>query len=278
MVATRDRWSELGLLIQSLRTQTHRAWDIIIADESSNPITNCAPVAMILNRIQQEGHRVKILMNNLQGGVCAARNLLIEQNDYDNPLCARLDDDVVIEQDYLEKLVRAINLGYDLVSGVTPHFAYPEWERQSKFVEPIINDIELDAKGNIIKYTDDCGYSYSCDEIENILPATNFRSNAIYKTELHTKYGIRYESNLTKVGFREEAFFSMRAILAGYKIGVVLNAKAFHFQTPSGGCRFDNYGQMVQQDEQTWRNFIKDMFIEHGDFIAEYKRRLQNAN
>ena len=33
-VCTRDRWSELGLLLQSLRTQTYKEWDIFIPSKN----------------------------------------------------------------------------------------------------------------------------------------------------------------------------------------------------------------------------------------------------
>lgn len=271
MVATKDRWSELGTLLQSLRTQTFQDWDIIVADESSNPISNCGFVSMLLNRIQQEGHKCKVLINSTSNGVCAIRNLLIDNNDWDNELCARLDDDVILEPDYLEQCVLGIEFGFDLVSGVTPHIAIPEWKRQTKFVKPFINDIELDKEGNITKYSDDCGYCYIDS---SYITATNFRSNAVYKTKIHKELGIKYETHLSKVGFREEAFFSLRVILAGLKIGVVTSAKAYHYQTPSGGCRVPDYAKCVQQDELSFRKFVKEKFAERGDFISEYKKRV----
>lgn len=271
MVATKDRWSELALLIQSLRTQSYQNWDLIICDESSNPTVNSAFLSMLYARIQQEGHKLKIFTNAMQNGVCFARNLLIDANEFDNKYSARLDDDVILERDYLRNCITVLQKGYHIASGITPHMAMSEWERLPVTVFPIINDIELDKEGNIIKYNDDCGYSYMLSNLEeSILPATNFRSNAVYLSGLD----LRYETNLSKVGFREEAFFSLRAILKGYKIGIHLGAKCYHFQTPSGGCRFPDYAQCVQQDEATFRKWVKDKFEEHGDFITEYRKKV----
>jgi hypothetical protein len=271
MIATRDRHSEIALCIQGLRTQSFQNWDLIIADESQTPIQNCHFLMYLINRIKLEGHKVKLIRNNLLNGVCYIRNLLIKENDFNNTYSARIDDDVILESDYLQKMITGLELGYDIMSGVTPHMASPQWERQPELIGKVINDIELDSNGNISKYNDDCGMCYDTKD-SIILPATNFRSCAVYKSELETD--IKYPDNLSFVGFREELWFSIKAILLNKKIGVDISARAYHFITPSGGCRFPDYPQKVQQDEETTRKWIAQKYNDKGDFIAEYKKRL----
>jgi hypothetical protein len=271
-IATRDRHSEVGFLLQSLRTQSFQAFDIMIADESQTPIQNCYFLNMLFARLQQEGHKIKLIRNDVPKGVCGIRNLLIESNDFDNEYSARFDDDVILEPDYLISMVRGLKMGYDLMSGVTPNMPTAEWERQPEILGNMINKLSLDKDGKIIEYTDDCGYSYETKN-QYILPATNFRSNAVYKAKLEQD-GIRYPDNLSPVGFREELWFSLKAILKGYKLGVDISAKAYHFQTPSGGCRFPDYPQKVQQDQATTEKWIKLMFDDYGDFISAYKKKV----
>ena len=93
-VTSKDRHSELALLIQSLRTQTNKDWDIMILDDASGtPVTACHFLMSLLNRIKLEGHCVQLIRNEMSYGVCRARQLLIDKDEFNNPLTCRLDDD-----------------------------------------------------------------------------------------------------------------------------------------------------------------------------------------
>jgi len=264
-ICTRDRVTELSLLLDSLRHQTEQNFDIFILDDASGtPVLNFHFFVKIMNQLKLEGHKVVVLRNELSQGVCAARQKL---NDYilkhsKNPYIARLDDDVILDPDYLLNLRDVLDEGYDIASGITPVLGSPEFKRETKFVMPIINKHSFDSEGNLIEQRDDCGYSYL---EEGIIPTHQFRSCAMFKREIVEK--IKYEDNLTFVGFREEGFYSFRSILAGYKIGVDVQAKAFHFVAPSGGTRSNEYNQNVQLDDDTFRRWCKKQFEKHGNFL-----------
>lgn len=173
-VATRDRHSEVALLLQSLRTQTFVAWDLMLLDDGSGtPLDSCHFVQSLLNRIRLEGHGVKVLRSDRSDGVCAARNKLIEMDDFDNELVARLDDDVILERDYLNDLFCVLQNGCDLASGVVPLLASPELFRPKTF--EIINQHCFDKSGELVRQDDDCGFRYS---EENVYPTHQFRTNA----------------------------------------------------------------------------------------------------
>ena len=195
-------------------------------------------------------------------GVCHARNICIDNDTFKNPLTLRVDDDVILDVDYLEKLCNVIAKGYDIASGVTPLVVQPEFVRDPARLNGIVNALEWNAEGEVTKFGDDCGMCYNIEK-SVILPADHFRSCALYKTEITDK-GVRYESNLSPVGFREETFFSLRARYLGYKIGVDLSAHAWHFMTPSGGCRYPNYADLVKQDNELFMKWSKAMFKEKG--------------
>ena len=278
-VATRDRHSEVACLLVSLRNQTYQDWDIVIVDESETPLDTHVPSIYLLNRIRQEGHKVYYMRNIMRLGVCHARNICIDQDHFNNPLALRLDDDVVPDIDYIEKLVDVIDKGYDIASGVTPLMSKPEFVRDlSNGFDGIVNRIDVDNEGNITKFCDDCGYSYDIKfkdiiqggyklplkaVLNSVFPAHCFRSCALYKTKI-TKDGLRYETSLSPVSFREESFFSLRARWEGYKIGVDLSAKVWHFITPSGGCRYPNYQELVRQDDESFRKWLKKMIKSKG--------------
>lgn len=261
---TRDRHSELGLLIQSLRTQTYQEWDIMILDDMSGMrITDAGFLMALINRVKLENHKVKLLRNDFSNGVCGARNKLIEEDTYDNELVCRLDDDVILEPDYLERLVKVINQGYDMASGVTPLIAYPEVKRDNKFINKIINEHQFDKEGNLILNNDECGYCYLN---EGVYTTHQFRSNCLYKKSITDK-GVRYPVNLSNTGFREELHFSFQSLILGHTIGVDVQAIVYHFQTPSGGTKQGDYQANVNLDQETTNKWIKKMFNKHGDFL-----------
>ena len=257
-ISSKDRHSELALLLQSLRTQIFQNWNLVILDDNSGtPILSCRFLGILQNMIRMEGHDIKVIRHEKSMGVCYARNLVIEQDIFDTInkilLTLRLDDDVLLEPDYILRLLHVIEEGYDIASGITPTAGMPLVEREIRFVKPIINLHKFDNEGNLILAKDECGYGYIEDEI---LPTPHFRSCALIKKEIFSK--IKYKTNLSMVGFREEGFLSFEAILAGYKIGVNTKAIAWHQCTPSGGCRYIDYTQKVAIDDQIFKEWCKE--------------------
>ena len=264
-VCTKDRHSEIAILLQSLRTQTIQDWDLILIDDASGtPLNTHHPSMTLVNRLKNEGHKIKIIRNHKSYGVCNARNRCIEEDTFDNEYVLRLDDDCVPEGDYFEKLLEVIDKGYDMATGLIPLIAYPELVRESKRVGQRICLHEINKEGELITRKDELAYAY--DDKDLILPCHQFRTNCLYKKEITDK-GVRYPDTLSKIGFREELWFSFRAQIKGYSIGAHLGAVAYHFQTPSGGCRAPDYSECVQLDEQTTNKWVKKMYKEHGDFL-----------
>ncbi len=264
-ICSKDRHSELALLLQSLRTQSYQDFDIIILDDSSGtPVMNNHFLNAVMTRMKLEGHKFKMLRNEQSFGCCAARNKCIDEDDFDNEYTFRCDDDVILESEYILGLLHGIDRGYDMMTGVVPLLSQPEMIRETKNLTPIMNEHKLDDKGNLILNRDECAFCY---DNPGIIPTHQFRTNCLYKSEINKK--VRYPDNLTTVAFREEGFFSFGAIIEGYKIGVNVKAVCWHLQTPSGGNRRADYNECVQLDEGTWRKWVKGKFDKHGDFLNE---------
>lgn len=270
-IATKDRPTELALLLESLRHQTYKNINVVVLDDgSTTPIMNYYFITYMIDRLQIEGIGVKVIRNNEPSGVSSARQQLVDyamRNRKEKWYC-RLDDDVVLNEDYFEKLWQVIDKGYDLATGITSAFRGPDAKREVRFVEPIINEVILDDKGVLLKNGDDCGVMYLEDKI---LPCHHFRSCALYKKELHDM-GVDYKNRLSKNGFREEEIFSFKAILAGFKLGCHTGANALHLMTPSGGERdtMDKCGYNQQVFDET----VKRMFEDNGNFIEKYNQKL----
>jgi len=262
MIAVRDRPTELAMLLQSLYTQTYQDFDIFIRDDcGGTPLNVYHFLNCMIMRMQLSGHKVIINRNDFGLGVSKNRQALVEdvKKYKDYPLMARIDDDVILESDFLERLVKTLNKGFTLVSGVTPPMVQPVLKREKL---PLIgNQVVLDNEGNYILNNDDFGNLFYD---EKIIPAHHFRSSALYKSKIHEK--VNYTpTKLTKHGFREEQIFSYKCLMEGFKIGVDTGAIAWHQLTPSGGERFAESNELVKQNEEVLKEFTK----EHKDKLNE---------
>ena len=274
-ITSRDRSSELAIVLHSLLYQTYKAFDVIILDNAyGTPIAgNFKFIHDVIGRLKIRGHGVGLLRDNVSYGVCKARQRLIDEDMFsDNPLILRLDDDESLEPDFIERLVKVMNEHSDagLVSGVTPNLSGPDFVKKAEFENNVINEVRLDAEGNIVHYADDCGILY---DKSVVLRAHNFRSNALMKREMFTK-GLSYPRGKSLSGFREEAHLSFDAILMGYSIWIDTGAIAYHAHALSGGCRAPDYIQRVQMDERSWQEYVKTKFKKHGDFLKIYNEKV----
>lgn len=273
MISTKDRPTELFGLLQSLRTQTYQNFNIFIMDDRSGmQIHQHHFLLTIINQLKLDGHIVTIWRNDIPLGVTRLRQNIVDKimkvGKGDSIL--RLDDDNLLEPTYIEKLVETIDAGYDIASGVVPSCGTPFIKRENKFVKPFISDVQMNDKGEIIYFGDDCGMRYMEEEI---IPSVNFRSMALIKKSVHKD--VSYEDNLGFCSFREEQWFSFRAIIKGYKIGVHTGAVAYHLNTPSGGERTQEYVNGCQTNHNLLNDFCKKQFAIYGDFLEKYREQFK---
>lgn len=254
LINYKDRPTELALLLQSLRTQTFQEFDIFILDDcSGTPLSNYHFFNCVMNILIMENHKIFIKGTEFPHGVSKARQRIVdwalETNDYE--YLARVDDDCILNVDYLERLFKVLEQGYDLASGVTVPCS-STYKRDPKFLNGVINRIVLDKEGNYIYNGDDCGMKYINSKI---LPAHHFRSCALYKAEIHKKANYM-PTTLSMHGFREEQIFSYRVLMAGFKIGVDTAALNYHQMTPSGGERPTT--NLTPFNQEMFEKFTKD--------------------
>ena len=268
LIGTKNRATEVALLLQSLRTQTYQEFDIFILDDQSDiPIEQFYFMHNLYARMKAEGHKVYTQRNQFSNGVTRMRNQMAKWacEVSENDLVCRVDDDTILESDFLERLVAGIDKGYSLMSGITPPIMQEPWKRDTSFVKPLISKCKVTATGVVVG--DDTGYAYLQDEI---IPSEHFRSMCLYLKSIHTKDDIWYAEHLTKHGFREEEFFSYPIIIAGHKIGVDVQAICWHQLTPSGGERGPDEQVDIQQNQVLLNQFVKELQEKHGDFFKTY--------
>jgi glycosyltransferase involved in cell wall biosynthesis len=273
MISTKDRPTEVAMLLQSLRTQTFQNFDIYIYDDrSGQSIQVFNFIQAIINRLKLENHCVTLWRNEIPYGVTRLRQIMVDKilEVGTGDCILRLDDDNLLEPDFIEKLVETIDAGYDIAGCLVPHCAIPFIKRETKYVKPFISDVRLNEKGEIIYFGDDCG----CEYVEKeIIPSPNFRSMALIKKEVHQK--VKYEDNLGFCSYREEQFFSFRALLEGFKIGIHTGAIAYHLQTPSGGERTEAYSNGLMTNHELLNRWCQKTFAEKGDFLQKYREQFK---
>ena len=267
-VTTNNRITELATLLQSLRTQSYQYFDLLLLDDGSQQLVfQHETVHKLLQQMKLEKHCVKLLRSEYRQGVCKARNQLIDEDTFDDcKLVLRLDDDSIVQMDYIERLVKVIDKNFDMSSGTVPTFGMPGTNRRNDKVKPIANELKFDDKGNLIQLGDDCGFDYWDDEI---IPAHHLRSCFMYKKKI-TDGGIRYEMGIT--GFREETFFCVRCMLAGYKMAIDTKAESLHLMTGSGGCRPDY--AVFNLDNEKFYKWIKEKWEDNPGFLEKYNKKV----
>jgi GT2 family glycosyltransferase len=258
-VATKDRFTELALLLASLREQTFKDWDLVIVDGSKpEPAIARKFIQDILNRIRYEGHGVQYEIEDYPLGVCEARNYAIEKDEFKNPLICRIDDDSIVNPDYLERLYGLINSNDKIgaVGGIVPLYGMQEIFRPLDKVKPIFNRVEM-VDGEP-RFADDGWYSYE----PAVLKSHHLRSSFMFRRDVAIKIGM-FCRDYGVIGFREETDFCLKMLMEGYELWTNTGAIAWHMQCHSGGCRRADYMQQVQIGNELFTKRVKE-WIQSG--------------
>lgn len=261
-ICTRDRVSETFGLLQSLRNQTYKNWDLVLIEESWNdrPIDSYEFMTKIKLQLLGEGHKITQQKTLTKENIGKARNQSVDLAETD--LVVRIDDDSICNADYLQKLVQGItkddNIG--AFSGVVPNLGAPPTVRNTEKVGDVFNRIDFDEQGNMTYVGDDGGFMYNPNKV---LPAHHLRSSFIFRKDLYDKAG-KHPLHLGKTGFREESSLTMRMRFKGCDLGVDTSAIAWHLRTASGGVRYPDYAQQVGLCDEMWRRNMKRYFKKYG--------------
>jgi len=160
LIGTKNRATEVALLLQSLRTQTYQDFDIFILDDQSEiPLDRFYFIHNLYNRMRAEGHKIYTKQNQFSNGVSRMRNQMVKwacEKAENCDLFLRCDDDTILEPDFLERLVAGIDKGYSLMSGITPPIMQEPWKRDTNYVKPLISKCKLTDEGVVVG--DDTGY------------------------------------------------------------------------------------------------------------------------
>jgi len=261
-ICTRDRATELAMLLTSLWRQTEQNFDVVIVDSSQpQPLVNAYKfIGDIVNRLKIEGHGVKYIADLPPRGVCAARNRAVREG-FGNEICIRIDDDSLLEQDYIARLMKLMedeNVG--AAGGVVPLFGMPAFVRNPNILKSIFNKVTFSKDGDVT-IKDDGGFAYYPPVV---LPSHHLRSSYAFRRKAFDEVG-GFPTDTGPAGWREETIFCMKLAWKGWKMLTDTGAICYHLHCPSGGVRSPDYAQQINIVEQHFKTWSKWMFKDKGN-------------
>jgi len=275
-ICTYKRGGELALLLESLRRQTYKDWDLIIVDgQKENPVRNQKYINDLILKIKMDGHGVKYIVEDVRRGIAASRNRAVKEA-FPSEYHCRIDDDSICEPDYIERLMKIMKDGalglkpeeIGIVGGLVPYFGGPNIRANSNRLNyfEVINYTPMG-----IMISDNGGYIW---EPEKIMLSHHCRSSYLFRKSAWEKAKGYPEEYGSGVAFREETDFCMKVAYAGFKILTDLGAICWHIRANFGGLRSDNpnwqqaqmeYAQSVQICEQHFQKKFMNLFNTKGD-------------
>lgn len=277
-IVSKDRPTELAICLTSLYNQSFKDWDLIVVDDCSRiPYSKHYYIHSIINRMKYDGHGVKFLRNEVSNGVAAARNTAVDVDNW-NEYCVRVDDDSLMDVDYLQRLydivtgevsfegVKPSEIGG--VGGVVPNLVSPEHCRDSNLFD-VFNKITYSPDGEL-SFADDGGLTYIPG---GVMLSHHLRSSFLFRKSAFKAVG-GFPGFLGHVSFTEETWFCLKLLYEGYVLLTDTDAKCWHLRSPGGGCRASDYKEQVEAAREKFSYHFKNRFKREGlPFVHEvYKK------
>lgn len=267
IICTYMRPNPLLKLLQSVKTQTLYPNEIIIVDGSVNLETK----EMLERHAFENLHY--FLVSEKDRGLTRQRNYGIARAGKEMDIVCFLDDDVVLEPDYFEQLLKTYQVypealgvgGY--INNETPwekanenevtkidEFSYDGWKRKdgSRFVMRKKLGLDSDcppgfsplfSHGRSVGFLPPSGKVY---EVEQLMGGVSSFKKSVFDTFQFSTYFEGY-------GLYEDADFTLRVAKTG-KLYVNTAAKLNHYHHPSGRPNQYQYGKMVVRNGYyVWR-------------------------
>ena len=267
VVCTYMRPKPLLNLLQSVQGQTLYPDEILIIDGSTNQDT-----ALVLKGNQFKNLHY-FLVPSAHRGLTKQRNYGIERVGSEIKIVCFLDDDIVLERDYFEQLIKtyerypeALGVGGYIINEVASDFVgetyipkrndyfFDGWKRKDsvRFITRKIIGLDSDCKPGFfptfghersVSFLPPSGKIY---ETEMLMGGVSSFKKTIFET-------IRFSTYFEGYGLYEDADFTLRLSQRG-KLYVNTNAKLKHYHDVSGRPNQFHYGKMVVRNGwYVWR-------------------------
>ena len=108
LVPTRNRQCALAVVLTALSAQSHQHFSVVVSDQSdADGVFETPEVAAVIRLLEARNVPVRTLRNIPRRGMAQQRAFLLSQAGA--PYCLFLDDDVIMESDLLERMLRTLH-------------------------------------------------------------------------------------------------------------------------------------------------------------------------
>lgn len=212
IIPTKNRADDLQCTLDSILVQTHRPDEIIVVDQGSNPALDLSSLPDSLTYI----HAPQI------SGAAVARNLAMDGASGD--IWVFLDDDVILEPQYIEELVRAYSPEITGVSGIFTNYTQPVLSR-SLFETVFVRGAFHDDRQHV--------YSHANRLRERTPQRVKQFTGAAMSFRASAARALRFDANLTGASIAEDIDFCAR-LPRGTVLVIAPKARLFHKRSVIG--------------------------------------------
>jgi FkbM family methyltransferase len=249
VVSTKNRYfSTLPACLMSIALQTYKPKHLILLDDSDQfmNISQCEPIystifyTLSVNGISwqhEPGAKAGQVANHIRSLEMA-----------DTAFVYRIDDDEILENDVLEKLVA--NMGDDV--GAVAGLIIPAHEERNlpSIASNKMEDIFLGLNEQWFLHTD-----------KTVKEVDHLYSSFLYRKEI-----AEYSTDLSPVGHREETLLTFGMKKKGYKLLIDPKAQTWHFRNPSGGIRSHTDPNNYAKDERVFSAKLQEWGIKPYEY------------
>jgi hypothetical protein len=251
--STKDRYfTTLPSCLISLATQTVKPNHIWIFDDGEQKDLRKYPIyENIFAMFDTLGIEWKVIFGERKGQVLNHQKAL-EQAETE--WIWRVDDDNVVENNALEKMLEVVQDDVGAVGGLVLHPTHNK--NNAELASSAIEDVNL-------------GLNIQWWKFKGVKEVDHLYSTFIYRKEAG-KHG--YCKELSPVGHTEETLFSHQIKRNGWRLLVNPEAVTWHLRENSGGIRSYANAQLWEHDKQIFRSKLKKWGIKlnkHKFFVLE---------
>lgn len=251
-IPTKNRYfSTLPPALLSVMMQTYPVKKLIIVDDSDpdkdgkmTDLRNDPMYQYLFSMISKKGIEWEVVYGQHKGQHYSHQIILDKTT---TPFILRVDDDIYLEPNVLEELMKQMTDGVGAVGGLVLNPKSARLAEDGYINTNKLNDIYSRENTQWVKQKE--GQVF---EVEHL-----------YSSFLYRKVDdIKFCLELSPAAHREESIFSYEYFRKGWKLLVTTNCTSWHFQNPSGGIRSYSDPKLWEHDEEIFKRKLESWKID----------------
>jgi GT2 family glycosyltransferase len=274
ILITKNRTRWLAQCLSSIICQTYQNWNMLILDDSNEDITKYDNIKFLIDIASHQGNKIDIYTD--MKGICQCWQKGMEMSETE--LCLRMEDDVVLNPNYLINLYLEIIQSDDIaaVGGMCPNPGH------YKVIDPVSEEFPSGIRKEI--RSDGSIFYEPYDNQQNLIKeprvyeVCHLHGLFLFRKSLVEKVG-GFATWMSFLGHRDETDLTLRLYFAGYKLLVTTRALLWHGEAGNGGSRggmHRNEARNIKaEDEKKFQDRIKTWIAEHPNRHLRIKDKVE---